>query len=252
MVAVAVEMIQMSEGRRKRTGSYSWNFDQRERNSTAPSSNTREKSMTCKRYYATLYHQLGILSPKVYCTLFVHILLHPTKCIHKLAYMHWSQTFISDLYSTNIVFFILLHLLQQLADESQVRIELQMALDSKDSDIEQLRSLLNSLNVHSLDSVSMSSGPDMDTDESLAGKELFLSQMCIFGKVLRTNISIFFIFFITTFSLFTFFLFFCIIPYHHLLSLLSFGQILNATLDLSPFTSLLSLNTQVTCMEFSA
>uniref|UniRef100_A0A672PNE5 Rho-associated protein kinase 2 n=1 Tax=Sinocyclocheilus grahami TaxID=75366 RepID=A0A672PNE5_SINGR len=55
----------------------------------------------------------------------------------------------------------------QLADESQVRIELQMALDSKDSDIEQLHSLLNSLNVQSLDSASMSSGPDMDTDESL-------------------------------------------------------------------------------------
>uniref|UniRef100_A0A673GPD6 non-specific serine/threonine protein kinase n=1 Tax=Sinocyclocheilus rhinocerous TaxID=307959 RepID=A0A673GPD6_9TELE len=55
----------------------------------------------------------------------------------------------------------------QLADESQVRIELQMALDSKDSDIEQLRSLLNSLNVQSLDSASMSSGPDMDTDESV-------------------------------------------------------------------------------------
>nr|XP_055025445.1 rho-associated protein kinase 2 isoform X2 [Misgurnus anguillicaudatus] len=60
----------------------------------------------------------------------------------------------------------------QLADESQVRIELQMALDSKDSDIEQLRSLLNSLNVHSLDSVSMSSGPDIDTDESLAETRL--------------------------------------------------------------------------------
>ncbi|XP_051945717.1 rho-associated protein kinase 2-like [Xyrauchen texanus] len=55
----------------------------------------------------------------------------------------------------------------QLADESLVRIELQMALDSKDSDIEQLRSLLNSLNIQSLDSASMSSGPDMDTDESL-------------------------------------------------------------------------------------
>ncbi|XDV50504.1 hypothetical protein PO909_019554 [Leuciscus waleckii] len=55
----------------------------------------------------------------------------------------------------------------QLADESQVRVELQMALDSKDSDIEQLRGLLNSLNVQSLDSASMSSGPDMDIDESL-------------------------------------------------------------------------------------
>ncbi|MFT7813340.1 rho-associated protein kinase 2 isoform X2 [Arapaima gigas] len=54
----------------------------------------------------------------------------------------------------------------QIAEESQVRIELQMALDSKDSDIEQLRSLLNSLNVHSLDSASMSSGPEFDGDET--------------------------------------------------------------------------------------
>uniref|UniRef100_A0A9J7Y0U4 Rho-associated protein kinase 2 n=1 Tax=Cyprinus carpio carpio TaxID=630221 RepID=A0A9J7Y0U4_CYPCA len=63
----------------------------------------------------------------------------------------------------------------QLADESQVRVELQMALDSKDSDIEQLRSLLNSLNVQSLDSASMSSGPDMDTDESLPGTYVVVS-----------------------------------------------------------------------------
>ncbi|KAM9476448.1 rho-associated protein kinase 2 isoform 3-T3 [Clarias gariepinus] len=55
----------------------------------------------------------------------------------------------------------------QLADESVVRVELQMALDSKDSDIEQLRGLLNSVNVHSLDSASMSSGPEFETDESL-------------------------------------------------------------------------------------
>ncbi|XP_023690440.2 rho-associated protein kinase 2 isoform X2 [Paramormyrops kingsleyae] len=54
----------------------------------------------------------------------------------------------------------------QIADESQVRIELQMALDSKDSDIEQLRNLLTSLNVHSLDSASMSSGPDFDGDDA--------------------------------------------------------------------------------------
>ncbi|XP_052468784.1 rho-associated protein kinase 2 isoform X2 [Carassius gibelio] len=60
----------------------------------------------------------------------------------------------------------------QLAEESQVRVELQMALDSKDSDIEQLRCLLNSLNVQSLDSASMSSGPEMDTDESLAETRL--------------------------------------------------------------------------------
>ncbi|KAL2099189.1 hypothetical protein ACEWY4_005669 [Coilia grayii] len=54
----------------------------------------------------------------------------------------------------------------QLLDESQTRIDLQMALDSKDSDIEQLRGLLNSLNVHSLDSASVSSGPDFDTDDT--------------------------------------------------------------------------------------
>lgn len=50
-----------------------------------------------------------------------------------------------------------------------MRVELQMALDSKDSDIEQLRSLLNSVNVHSLDSASMSSGPEFETDDSLPG-----------------------------------------------------------------------------------
>lgn len=43
----------------------------------------------------------------------------------------------------------------QIADESQVRIELQMALDSKDSDIEQLRSQLRSMNF-GLDSASSS------------------------------------------------------------------------------------------------
>lgn len=68
----------------------------------------------------------------------------------------------------------------QLADESQVRIELQMALDSKDSDIEQLRGLLNSLNIQSLDSASMSSGPDMDTDESLSVLVWFSVQLLIF------------------------------------------------------------------------
>uniref|UniRef100_A0A7N6F679 non-specific serine/threonine protein kinase n=1 Tax=Anabas testudineus TaxID=64144 RepID=A0A7N6F679_ANATE len=46
----------------------------------------------------------------------------------------------------------------QLADESQMRIELQMALDSKDSDIEQLRNHLQSLSVQSMDSASISSG----------------------------------------------------------------------------------------------
>lgn len=45
-----------------------------------------------------------------------------------------------------------------------MRLELQMALDSKDSDIEQLRGQLSTLSVHSLDSTSISSGNDMDMD----------------------------------------------------------------------------------------
>ncbi|XP_035534234.1 rho-associated protein kinase 2-like isoform X1 [Morone saxatilis] len=49
-----------------------------------------------------------------------------------------------------------------IAEENQVRLELQMALDSKDSDIEQLRCQLTSLSVHSLDSTSISSGNDLD------------------------------------------------------------------------------------------
>uniref|UniRef100_A0A669E4Y2 Rho-associated protein kinase 2 n=1 Tax=Oreochromis niloticus TaxID=8128 RepID=A0A669E4Y2_ORENI len=53
----------------------------------------------------------------------------------------------------------------QLADESQMRIELQMALDSKDSDIEQLRNLLQTLSVQSMDSASVSSGPEFDADD---------------------------------------------------------------------------------------
>uniref|UniRef100_A0A3Q3W352 Rho-associated protein kinase 2 n=1 Tax=Mola mola TaxID=94237 RepID=A0A3Q3W352_MOLML len=54
----------------------------------------------------------------------------------------------------------------QLSEESQMRIELQMALDSKDSDIEQLRNLLQSLSVQSLDSASVNSGPEFDTDDA--------------------------------------------------------------------------------------
>lgn len=71
---------------------------------------------------------------------------------------------------------------QQLADESVMRVELQMALDSKDSDIEQLRSLLNSVNVHSLDSASMSSGPEFDTDESLPGFLKYIFKLFISGE----------------------------------------------------------------------
>uniref|UniRef100_A0A8C7P846 non-specific serine/threonine protein kinase n=1 Tax=Oncorhynchus mykiss TaxID=8022 RepID=A0A8C7P846_ONCMY len=53
-----------------------------------------------------------------------------------------------------------------ISDESQVHIELQMALDSKDSDIEQLRCQLTSLSITSMDSTSFSSGNDLDMDDS--------------------------------------------------------------------------------------
>lgn len=52
-----------------------------------------------------------------------------------------------------------------------MRIELQMALDSRDSDIEQLRNLLQSLSVQSLESASLNSGPEFDTDDAYAGEE---------------------------------------------------------------------------------
>uniref|UniRef100_A0A671XT85 non-specific serine/threonine protein kinase n=1 Tax=Sparus aurata TaxID=8175 RepID=A0A671XT85_SPAAU len=60
----------------------------------------------------------------------------------------------------------------QLSEESQMRIELQMALDSKDSDIEQLRNLLQTLSVQSLDSASVNSGPEFDTDDPLTEMRL--------------------------------------------------------------------------------
>uniref|UniRef100_A0A3Q3G3M5 Rho-associated protein kinase 2 n=1 Tax=Labrus bergylta TaxID=56723 RepID=A0A3Q3G3M5_9LABR len=56
-----------------------------------------------------------------------------------------------------------------IAEENQVRLELQMALDSKDSDIEQLRCQITSLSVHSLDSTSISSGNELDSDSRLEG-----------------------------------------------------------------------------------
>lgn len=59
--------------------------------------------------------------------------------------------------------------IQLLAEENQVRLELQMALDSKESDIEQLRCQLSTLSVHSLDSTSISSGNDLDTSEGYPG-----------------------------------------------------------------------------------
>nr|XP_046229147.1 rho-associated protein kinase 2-like isoform X2 [Scatophagus argus] len=59
-----------------------------------------------------------------------------------------------------------------IAEENQVRLELQMALDSKDSDIEQLRCQLTSLSIHSLDSTSISSGNDLDVGEGYPDSRL--------------------------------------------------------------------------------
>ncbi|KAG8445650.1 hypothetical protein GDO86_010436 [Hymenochirus boettgeri] len=60
----------------------------------------------------------------------------------------------------------------QIADESQVRIELQMALDSKDSDIEQLRSQLQTIHI-GLDSTSIGSGHgDTDADDGFPESRL--------------------------------------------------------------------------------
>lgn len=60
--------------------------------------------------------------------------------------------------------------LQTIAEESQVRLEMQMALDSKDSDIERLRCQLTSLSIHSLDTTSISStGNDLESDDAYPG-----------------------------------------------------------------------------------
>ena len=58
-----------------------------------------------------------------------------------------------------------------IAEENQVRQDLQMALDSKDSDIEQLRSQLSTLSVHSMDSTSISSGNDLDATDPYPGRQ---------------------------------------------------------------------------------
>uniref|UniRef100_A0A8C5X9H4 Rho-associated protein kinase 2 n=1 Tax=Malurus cyaneus samueli TaxID=2593467 RepID=A0A8C5X9H4_9PASS len=65
----------------------------------------------------------------------------------------------------------------QIAEESQIRIELQMTLDSKDSDIEQLRSQLQSLHI-GLDNSSIGSGPgEAEVDDGFpVSKEMF----CLF------------------------------------------------------------------------
>lgn len=56
--------------------------------------------------------------------------------------------------------------LQMIAEESQVRLEMQMAMDSKDSDIERLRCQITSLSIHSLDTTSISStGNDLEGED---------------------------------------------------------------------------------------
>lgn len=65
---------------------------------------------------------------------------------------------------------VVLLCVQMIEEESQVRLEMQMSLDSKDSDIERLRSQLTSLSIHSLDTTSISSiGNDLDSDEAYPG-----------------------------------------------------------------------------------
>ncbi|XP_030054718.1 rho-associated protein kinase 2 [Microcaecilia unicolor] len=60
----------------------------------------------------------------------------------------------------------------QIAEESQIRIELQMVLDSKDSDIEQLRSQLQNIHI-GLDSSSIGSGHgDADADDGFPESRL--------------------------------------------------------------------------------
>ncbi|XP_077567732.1 rho-associated protein kinase 2-like isoform X3 [Stigmatopora nigra] len=59
-----------------------------------------------------------------------------------------------------------------IAEENQVRQELQMTLASKDSDIEQLRCQLTSVSIHSLDSTSISSGNDLDGGEGYPDSRL--------------------------------------------------------------------------------
>uniref|UniRef100_A0A8C0QNE6 non-specific serine/threonine protein kinase n=1 Tax=Chelonoidis abingdonii TaxID=106734 RepID=A0A8C0QNE6_CHEAB len=60
----------------------------------------------------------------------------------------------------------------QIAEESQIRIELQMTLDSKDSDIEQLRSQLQSIHI-GLDCSSIGSGPgDVEADDGFPESRL--------------------------------------------------------------------------------
>uniref|UniRef100_A0A8C0LR37 Rho-associated protein kinase 2 n=1 Tax=Canis lupus dingo TaxID=286419 RepID=A0A8C0LR37_CANLU len=77
----------------------------------------------------------------------------------------------------------------QIAEESQIRIELQMTLDSKDSDIEQLRSQLQALHI-GLDSSSIGSGPgDAEADDGFPGTDLFSGLMLFLLKAFYVIVS---------------------------------------------------------------
>lgn len=70
--------------------------------------------------------------------------------------------------------------IQQIAEESAHKNELQMQLDSKESDIEQLRSKINDLQL-GMDSTSVASLPPDDTDGNVIGKRhrCFAYYLCI-------------------------------------------------------------------------
>uniref|UniRef100_M4AGT5 non-specific serine/threonine protein kinase n=1 Tax=Xiphophorus maculatus TaxID=8083 RepID=M4AGT5_XIPMA len=59
-----------------------------------------------------------------------------------------------------------------MVEETHMRQELQMALDSKDSDIERLRCQITSLSVHSLDSTSISSNNDLEMADGFPDSRL--------------------------------------------------------------------------------
>lgn len=69
---------------------------------------------------------------------------------------------------------------QMVAEENHMRQELQMVLDSKDSDIEQLRCQLTSLSVHSLDTTSISSSNDLDITDGFPGRPSLTAPQYIF------------------------------------------------------------------------
>ncbi len=76
--------------------------------------------------------------------------------------------------------------MQQLAEECTYRNELQMQLDSKESDIEQLREKLNDLQLR-MDNSSVTSLQPDETDSNIAGKDtrtnINFSVLLISGKL---------------------------------------------------------------------